>query len=212
VTGPIYIEAMADMHKLDLYARHKDEYVATDGPVLVDVKPARFLAIQGRGEPGAEAFQSAVNALYTVAFAVKMARKNAGRDYTVSKLEGLWWGKGKASNFLHEPKSGWNWQLLIRVPDWIQSREVTQAAETLLKKGKPREVLNVELTVLSEGRSVQMLHVGSYEEEAGAIRRLADFAAANRLSFHGRHHEIYLSDPRRIPTNKLRTILRYPVE
>jgi hypothetical protein len=202
---------MPASQKLDLYARHKDEYVAPDDPVFVTIKPARYLAIQGRGEPGGETFQAAVGALYNVAFTVKMARKSGGRDYTVSKLEALWWGKGKGGNFLLEPKSSWNWQLLIRVPDWIQSREVTHSAEGLVKKGKARDVLNVELIVLSEGRAVQMLHVGPYDEETATIRRLAEFAAAHRLAFHGKHHEIYLSDPRRIPPAKLRTILRYPV-
>jgi hypothetical protein len=202
---------MPDLQKLDLYTKHKDEYVAPPDPVVVEVKPARYLAIQGRGEPGGDAFQAALNALYTVAFTVKMARKSAGRDYTVSKLEGLWWGKGKSPNFMHEPKASWNWQLMIRVPDWIQAREVAQAAETLVKKGKPRDVLNVELIVLNEGRSVQMLHVGSYDSETLTIRLMSEFAAANRLTLRGKHHEIYLSDPRRIPPGKLRTILRYPV-
>ena len=79
--------------KLDLYDKHKDEYVTPREPVLITVKPARYLSIQGRGEPGGDAFQAATAALYNVAFTVKMARKTAGRDYAVSKLEGLWWGR-----------------------------------------------------------------------------------------------------------------------
>jgi hypothetical protein len=197
--------------KLDLYAKHKDEYVTPREPVLIAVKPARYLSMQGRGEPGGEAFQAATEALYTVAFTVKMARKTAGRDYAVSKLEGLWWGKSREGNFRQEPRTSWNWQLLIRVPDWIQARETAQCAEGLLKKGKPRDVLKVELVVLNEGRVVQMLHVGPFDQEADTIRRMAACAEAHHLAFRGKHHEIYLSDPRRIPASKLRTILRYPV-
>lgn len=203
---------MPGPEKLDLYAKHKDEYVAPAAPVLVVVKPARYLACQGRGEPGGDAFQAAVAALYNVAFTVKIARKAAGRDYAVSKLEALWWGKGKEGKFLDQPKNTWHWQLLIRVPDWIQSKEVTTAADGLVKKGKPQEVRNIELLLLDEGRSIQMLHVGPYNEEERTLNRMAAFASGQALTFHGRHHEIYLSDPRRIPAAKLRTILRHPVK
>jgi len=196
--------------KLDLCEKHKEEYISPREPVLITIKPARYLAIQGRGEPGGEAFQAALAALYHVAFTVKMARKAAGRDYVVSKLEGLWWAKS-SRDFLCAPKSTWQWQLLIRVPDWIQPREVSQVADSLVKKGKPRDVLNVELLPLNEGRAVQMLHVGPYDEEAGTVRQMTAFAAAHQLSPHGKHHEIYLSDPRRVPPEKLRTILRLPV-
>lgn len=202
---------MASSSKLDLYVTHKDEYAASREPVLVTIKPARYLAIQGRGEPGGAAFQTAVGALYNVAFTVKMARKKAGRDYAVCKLEALWWGKRANGSFFTEPKSGWNWQLLIRVPDWIQSREVADVAEGLVAKGKDRDVLNVGLTVLHEGKSVQMLHVGPYDQEAGTVREMEACAAAHHLACHGKHHEIYLSDPRRVVPAKLRTILRYPV-
>jgi len=203
---------MAGPAKLDLYAKHKDEYVAPAEPVLVTVKPARYLAIEGRGEPGGDAFQAATAALYNVAFTVKMTRKAAGRDYAVSKLEGLWWGKGKDGRFVDQPKHTWRWQLLIRVPDWIQSKEVSAAADGLVKKGKAQDVRNVELLLLDEGRCVQMLHTGPYDDEARTIERMTAFAAGQQLALHGRHHEIYLSDPRRIPAEKLRTILRRPVK
>lgn len=197
--------------KLDLYAKHKEEYEAPKDPVLLTVKPARYMAIEGRGEPGGDAFQAAVAALYNVAFTVKMARKEGGRDYAVSKLEGLWWGKAKSGRFLDEPKSNWNWQLLIRVPDWIQSKELSLVAEGLVKKGKPREVMNVELASLNEGQCVQVLHCGPYDQEYRTVEEMHTFAKLQGLAFHGRHHEIYLSDPRRVPAPKLRTILRQPV-
>jgi hypothetical protein len=198
--------------KLDLYAKHKEEYATPKDPVLLTIKPARYLAIEGRGEPGGDAFQAAVNALYNVAFTVKMARKDGGRDYVVSKLEALWWGKAKHRSFLEEPKATWLWQLVIRVPDWIQAKELAQAAEGLVKKGKSRDVMNVELASLNEGPCVQVLHTGSYDEEYRTVEEMQAFAKLQGLAFHGRHHEIYLSDPRRVPAPKLRTILRQPVK
>jgi hypothetical protein len=197
--------------KLDLHARHKDEYVASREPALLTVKPARYLAVPGRGEPGGPAFTAAMAALYQVAFAVRMARKRAGRDYTVAKLEGLWWGNGKPGSFPNEPKSAWHWQLLIRVPEWIQPREIADAADALVKKGRSKDVLNVELISLSEGRSVQGLHIGPYDQERETIERLLAFAGAHALKVAGKHHEIYLSDPRRVAASKLRTLIRYPV-
>ena len=197
--------------KLDLYAQHKAEYVAPKAPVLIKVQPARYLAIEGRGEPGGDAFQTALAALYNVAFTVKMARKFAGRDFTVSKLEGLWWGSGKRGHFVDEPRSTWHWRLLIRVPDWIQSKELRQAADSLVKKGKPGTVMNVELAVINEGQCVQVLHVGPYDQEHVTIEEMRTFARLQGLVFDGRHHEIYLSDPRRVAPERLRTILRQPV-
>src|SRR5439155_1390933 len=102
----------------------------------------------------------------------------------------------------------WHWQLLIRVPDWIQSKEVTTAADALVRKGKSQDVRNVELLLLDEGHCVQMLHVGPYDEETRSLDQMTAFAAAQQLTLHGRHHEIYLSDPRRIAAAKLKTILR----
>jgi hypothetical protein len=198
--------------KLDLCARHKEEYATSKTPVLLTVTPARYMAIEGRGAPGGESFQAAVAALYNVAFTVKMARKKGGRDYTVSKLEGLWWNSAKGGHFVDTPASKWRWQLLIRVPDWIQSQELRLAAEGLIKKGKPRDVLNVELASLNEGRCVQVLHVGPYDQERRTIDELQTFARLQGLAFHGRHHEIYLSDPRRVVPANLRTILRQPVK
>ena len=197
--------------KLDLYAKHKEEYATPKTPALLTVTPARYMAIEGRGAPGGEQFQAAVAALYNVAFTVKMARKKTGRDYTVSKLEGLWWGPAKGGHFVDGPAAKWQWQLLIRVPDWIQLQELRLAAEGLIRKGKPRDVLNVELVSLNEGRCVQVLHVGPYDQERGTVEEMQTFARMQGLTFHGRHHEIYLSDPRRVAPAKLRTILRQPV-
>jgi len=105
----------------------------------------------------------------------------------------------------------WQWRLLIRTPEFITAADLRQARQTLLAKGKGPEVSEVELDTLEEGPCVQMLHVGPYDAEAAAIDAMKQFAADGGLEFRGHHHEIYLSDPRRVPPERLRTILRMPV-
>jgi hypothetical protein len=197
--------------KLDLYQVHKVEYAAPRIPALVKTGPAKYLMIAGKGEPGGPEFQSKIGALYNVAFTIKMAKKFAGEDYAVCKLEGLWWIADKTKEFMESPKSQWLWKLMIRVPGFIGAKELKEAVSGLREKGKPPEVSEVKLENLTEGLCVQVLHIGSYDEEGGTIAKMKEAASEHRLSFHGLHHEIYLSDPRRVAPAKLRTILRHPV-
>jgi hypothetical protein len=196
--------------KFDTYEAHKADYVTPKKPVLLEIKTAKYLAITGQGDPSKEAFQAKLGTLYNVAFTVKMARKSAGRDYTVSKLEGVWWVDGDKT-FIEVPPKDWHWRLIIRTPDFINQKDVDAAIAKLRAKGKPAEVAEVKLETLDEGRCVQMLHLGPYDREAPTIAQMQAFAAEKGLAFHGLHHEIYLSDPRRVPAARLRTILRHPV-
>ncbi len=198
--------------KLDLYKRHKAEYAAPKKPALVETKPARYLAIDGRGGPGDETFQAKIAGLYGMAYTAKFNSKLAGRDYVVCKLEGLYWtGDGKPG--LDEtPKDQWCWTLLMRVPDFITAGLLDEARRALRERGKEGDFDDVGLETIDEGRCVQMLHVGPYEHERTTIDAMTSFAGAEGLRPHGRHHEIYLSDPRRVPPEKLRTILRQPVK
>ena len=203
---------MATTTKLDLFKKHKAEYVAPKKPVLVKIGPARYLAVEGRGEPAAAAFQASVGALYAVAFTIKMTRKMAGTgDYKVAWLEGLWWGPNKALPFSVKSPKDWRWKLLIRTPTFVSSRDLARAQQALLAKGKAAEVRKIKLETIREGTCVQMLHVGPYEREAATLEAMHVFAHSIGLAFRGMHHEIYLSDPRRVPPAKLRTILRHPV-
>jgi len=202
---------MTKPQKFDTYKEFAADYATPKEPILLRLKPARYLAVEGRGEPGRKEFQTAIGALYNVAFTVKMARKFAGRDYTVSKLEGLWWADEPEREFLETPRQEWNWKRMIRTPAFITEREVASAKEKLRAKGKPSEINGVKLESLKEGQCVQVLHVGPYETEPATIARMQEVAAARDLAFHGVHHEIYLSDPRRVASAKLRTILRRPV-
>lgn len=197
--------------KLDLYRLHKAEYVAPRSPVLLRVKPAKYLTIAGAGEPGGGAFEEAMGALYAVAFTIKMAKKAAGRDYKVAGPEGLWWGAPKGKLLIDSAPSMWRWKLIMRLPTFVTARDRAAAVRLLLAKGKVSIVRKVKVETLREGRCVQALHVGPYREEHPTIRRMMEFAQKHRLVVRGKHHEIYLSDPRRVAEAKLRTILRLPV-
>ena len=195
--------------KLDLYRKFKAEYVAPRTPVLVTTRVVKYLTVSGRGSPEETAFQNAVGALYGIAFTIKMARKIAGRDYTVARLEGLWWGGVPGKLIIDSPPATWRWKIMIRVPWFISGTDVQRARRALVERGKIPGTVRLES--LREGRVVQLLHVGPYDREHESIARMHEFAQARGLRLHGRHHEIYLSDPHRVPPTKLRTILRHPV-
>lgn len=196
--------------KIDLYKLHKNEYVAPKKPVLIRIKPAQYLAISGQGAPVGERFTACIGALYSVAFTIKMTRKFSGKeDYAVCKLEGQWFFDCDPAEV---PRDQWKWKLLIRTPDFIARTERKEAIATLLKKGKPREVEEVALETIDEGQCVQMLHLGPYESEGRTIAAMKELAESRGFQFAGPHHEIYLSDPRRVPPERLRTILRQPVK
>lgn len=195
--------------KLDLGKVHKADYVAPRQPALLTIKPAQYLAISGQGAPGGEAFTVRIGALYAMAFTVKMTRKFAGlQDYTIGKLEAQWFFDGDPANI---PRDQWRWKLLIRTPDFIKSADLKKAVATLLKRGKPPQVNEVKLERIDEGRCVQMLHVGPYDRECETLKQMEAFAENKRLRLTGPRHEIYLSDPRRVPPERLKTILREPV-
>lgn len=194
--------------KLDLYKLHKAEYVAPKTPALAQTKPAQYLAIAGQGAPGGERFTACVGALYGAAFTIKMTRKFSGKqDYAVCKLEGRWFFGGDPADV---PREKWKWTLMIRTPDFILQKDLQTAVETLRKRGKSREIEEVRLETIDEGVCVQMLHVGPYEKECESIALMRQFAETKGLKLDGPHHEIYLSDPRRVPAERLRTILRWP--
>ena len=198
--------------KLDLFKQHKDEYRATKKPSLVETKPTSYLMIEGTGAPGEQVFEDRVGALYAMAYTLKFQSKFAGQDYTVCKLEGLYGVNGqRPSDIPNLPKSEWNWQLLIRVPDFIDDTKLAEARAALREKGKEGDFDAVTLVTFDEGTCAQILHVGPYEEERPAIEAMHALAAENGMSPHLWHHEIYLSDPRRVEPARLRTILRSPL-
>ena len=200
---------MKSGEKVDLYRQYSLEYIAFRKPALVKVGPAAYLSISGQGAPGGKAFQEAIGALYGVAFTVKMTRRFAGkRDYAVAKLEGLWPDFNSAEPL--PDKEDWNWRMLIRTPKFVTQKEVAQAIEVLLKRGKGADVRRVRLESLEEGFCVQALHVGPYDKECETIAAMKSCAESAGRKLCGVHHEIYLSDPRRVAPARLKTILRLP--
>ena len=174
-------------------------------------RPAKYLAIAGRGKPGDELFQAQIGALYGVAYTLKFTKKAAGQDYKVATLEGLYWGDDPAACLFDKPPEAMNWKLLIRTPDFITQKDLKQALAALAEKGKAPQAGEVKLEKLNEGLCVQMLHVGPYDAEKRTVDAMAAMTEESGLVAAGPHHEIYLSDPRRVPEERLKTILRMPV-
>ena len=198
--------------KIDLYKLHKEDYVSPRKPALLVLKPITYLAIDGQGEPGGASFTDRIGALYAMAYTVKMTRKFGGQqDYSVCKLEAQWWGPTGDPDFAHLPKEEWCWKLMIRTPDFVARGELEQAVAVLAKRGKSASVKEVRLETIAEGQCVQMLHVGPYDREGDTIAIMQAHAEKHGFRFQGRHHEIYLSDPRRVEAERLKTILREPL-
>jgi hypothetical protein len=200
--------------KID-FKKTLDSYRAPRGRFrIVDVPDLRYLMIDGSGDPNTSpAFAAAVEALYPVAYKLMFASKgNLGRDYVVPPLEGLWRAEDMDSFTAARDKSRWNWTLLLMVPDWISRAMFTTAVEQAGVKNRSARLGDVRLGTLSERRCVQTLHVGSFDDEADVLARMHhEFIPAQGLRMAGEHHEIYLSDFRRVVPSKQRTILRQPV-
>jgi hypothetical protein len=198
--------------KIDLFREHAAEYKRSKVPVLIDVPGVSYLVVRGQGQPGKTAFQEAVAALYAMAYTLKFQSKFAGQDYVVGKLEGLYGVDGQdAADLTNLPPEEWRWRHVIRVPDFVRNSHLRQARTTLREKGKEGDFEGVALERYDEGRCVQALHLGAYSEERATIDAMHDCAQREGLEPHLWHHEIYLSDPRRVAPEKHRTLLRHPV-
>ena len=202
------------VEKYDVKRAYRNLYApSARGFSMVDVPPMRYLAVDGHGDPNTAAeYADAVEALFSVAYAVKFrSRKELGRDFVVAPLEGLW-RADDPSVFVTREKGAWDWTMLIAQPDWIDEALVAEAVAAARAKGDRPALALVHLRELHEGPSAQILHVGSYDDEAPTLARLHDeWMPQHGLTFAGDHHEIYLSDARRTVPEKLRTILRQPV-
>jgi len=199
--------------KIDLTKLHRADYAKPKQPVLVDIALGTYLAVTGKGAPGDALFQDRIAGLYGIAYTVKFESKFAGRDFVVCKLEALWGSEedGEKSSLEGLDRGEWPWTMVIRVPEFVTEEALAAARGKLRERGKQGDFDAVDLVTLEEGRCVQMLHSGSYEEEGRTLAAMEEFVHGEGLSFHGRHHEIYLSDPRRVPPERLKTILRRPV-
>lgn len=201
------------MDTSDIKRERKDLYAPTQREfVVVDVPELAFLMVDGEGDPNtAAAYREAIEAVYTTSYAVRaVAKTRLGRVHTVGPLEGLW-SADDMSVFRTRDKQAWRWTMMIWQPDWITTDLMDEAVASATRKQLPALGL-VRFERYAEGRSVQILHVGSYDDEGPTLERLhEEFLPANQLTPTGRHHEIYLSDARKTEPAKLRTILRQPV-
>ena len=178
---------------------------------VVEVPPLQYLMVDGIGAPGGDAYTQAVEWLFSVSYPIKfLSKSELGRDYVVPSLEGIWWADDM-DVFTTDDRDRWQWTMMIMQPDWISdSMYRAGIAKASKKLGSPPETMRLES--LSEGTSVQILHLGPFADEAPVIARLHQkFLPNNGLIETGHHHEIYLSDPRKTAPEKLRTILRQPV-
>lgn len=207
------------MDKLDLTKLYKTYYTAKTAPEIVDIETARFVSILGKGDPSGEAFSADIQLLYPVAYAIKFACKEMGKDFTVSKLEGLWWfDEQKFGNLTMSeapqkvPRSEWEYRLLIRMPDFVDEKMIASAVETVVSKKKMPAAERVHFFEMTEGKCVQMLHVGAFNDEPVSLQKMLHFMQTKGMSKNGLHHEIYLSDFRKAAPEDLKTILREPFE
>lgn len=195
------------------FKRELPSYTARlDTPEVIDVPDLQYLVIDGHGDPNTPVHAAAVAALYPVAYRVKARGKDLGRDHVVMPLEGLWWADRVEAFTTARDKTRWDWTLMIMVPDWVTADLVSEVVGEVRSLRRPERVDDVRLQALSEGRCVQVLHVGAYDDEAEVLRHLhEEFLPEGGFTAVGKHHEIYLSDPRRTEPGKRRTILRQPV-
>lgn len=174
-------------------------YEAAEDPELAEFGPVAVLSVTGRGEPGGAEYGASVGALYAVAGSLGIVPP---------PLEGRWWVEDERSPF-DVPRTEWRWHLFLRLPDGAGAGAVDRAREAV-RPGVPAAA-RVQEAVFTEGRCVQVLHLGEYADEPRSLARMDAFMTAERLVPNGPHHEVYLSDPRETDPARMRTILRQPV-
>lgn len=202
------------MDKYDLKKAHRTLYAPSAREFSrVEVPSFQYLCVEGHGNPGtAVAYSQALEALYSLSYSLKFESKNTlGRDYVVAPLEGLWWAETMEA-FITRDKDAWSWTMMITQPDWITATMVAEAAAKIGAKKELPGLSKLTFENIFEGLCVQILHHGSYDDEGPVLKRLHEqYLPENLLQFNGKHHEIYLNDPRRTAPEKLKTILRQPV-
>ena len=204
----------------DFKKEYRDLYRPGKKPQIVEVPPMNFVVVRGQGDPNEEggAYQAALNVLYSVSYTLKMSYKtdhviDGFFEYVVPPLEGFWWQDGTAV-IDYSDKSAFNWISAIRLPDFVTKADFDWAVETASKK-KKLDCSSAETISLKEGLCVQIMHTGSYDDEPATVALmdayLAENGYENDLSATRLHHEIYLSDPRKTASEKLKTVVRHPI-
>ena len=202
--------------KVDFKKTQKEFYQpGSKEVVVIEVPEMQFLMIDGMGSPGdSKEYQDALATLYPVAFKTKFLSKAKGKDYVVPPLEGLWWADNM-NDYRSGIRDKWKWTMMIMQPDWISNQMIEEAIK-LTKKNKPElsELLNkLRLESYNEGHSAQIMHLGPFSEEGPTVDKVHIFIEESGGKFDGlthKHHEIYLSDPRRAKSENMKTVIRQP--
>jgi hypothetical protein len=171
--------------------------------------------VDGHGDPNtAPEYGQALEALYAVAYKLKfMSKVELEKDYVVPPLEGLWWADDMGTFNLQRDKCAWDWTMMIMQPDWITPAMFGAAVDQVRVAKNPPALPKLRLETYHEGLSVQILHIGSFDDEGPVLQRMHnEFIPQHGYEMRGKHHEIYLSDPRKVAPEKLRTVLRQPVK
>ena len=204
----------------DYKKEYKKFYLPKKKPELVEVPAMNYIAVRGTGNPNQEDgdYKKSIGLLYAIAFTIKMSRRSGHQidgyfDYVVPPLEGFWWQEGTdAINYAD--KSGFCWISVLRLPDFITPADFEWAVKTASRK-KKLDCSAAEFLTIEEGLCVQILHPGSYDDEPKTVAKMDRFLAEqgyqNDMDGPRRHHEIYLSDPRRTAPEKCKTVIRHPI-
>ena len=205
----------------DYKKEYKEFYLPPAKPGIVTIPAMNFVAVRGSGNPNDEdgEYKAALELLYGIAFTLKMSYKGSHRidgyfEYVVPPLEGFWWQEGVAGiDYAH--KNDFQWISVIRLPDFVTKADFDWAVAEATAK-KKRDFSKVEFLTYEEGLCVQCMHLGSYDNEPATVQLMNDFAKAQGYQIAiddvRRHHEIYLSDPRRTAPEKLKTVIRHPIK
>lgn len=205
----------------DYKKEYKEFYLPKNNPTLITVPPMNFIAVRGKGDPNEEdsAYKQSINLLYGIAYTIKMSKLGNHRiesyfDYVVPPLEGLWWQNGK-NGIDYAEKKVFEWISMIRLPDFVTKADFNWAVAEASEK-KKMDFSGVEFLTYDEGLCVQCMHIGSYDDEPATIEAMDQFAKEQGFSpdMDGtrRHHEIYLSDPRKCKPENLKTVIRHPLK
>lgn len=204
----------------DFKKEYKEYYMPKNKPQIIEIPPMNYIAVRGQGDPNEEngEYKQAIGILYAVAYTLKMSYKTDYKidgffEYVVPPLEGFWWSDNGES-FDYADKSQLRWISVIRLPDFITNKDFKWAVETASKK-KKLDCSSAEFLTFNEGLCVQIMHNGSYDDEPATVEIMDKFIAENGymndISNERLHHEIYLSDPRKTPPEKWKTVIRHPI-
>ncbi len=178
---------------------------------IVDVPSMNFLMLDGHGDPNNNPkYQEVMDALYAMAFAIKFALKPQGVEYVVPPLEGLWWMENMAE-FSLERKDDWDWSMMVMQPEWVTPELYEAARADVLRKKNPPALAKMRFENYHEGLSVQIMYIGPFADEGPTIARMHGYIEAEGYEPNGKHHELYLSDPRRTAPERLKTVIRQPI-